>query len=210
VTERRRSRMFPLSSVLFPRGVMPLHVFEARYLTMVNEAIDDDGTFGVVLIERGSEVGGGDMRFGVGTTARIVRAGVIDGERMAIIAVGMKRLDVNQWLEDDPYPAALIRERPELDETAGVAETVDQAMAVWRRVAGLASELGADVGAAALELPVDPLDALWTLCSVAPLEQIDRQRLLEMDRPLERAEALRQGLEAQAEMLVARLAAGLG
>ena len=98
----RRMRMFPLSSVLFPLGALPLHIFEPRYLAMVGEAIDDDGTFGVVLIERGSEVGGGDVRFGTGTSAQIVNAGFIDDERMAVMAVGEGRIRIEEWLGDDP------------------------------------------------------------------------------------------------------------
>ena len=65
--------MFPLGTVLFPYAVLPLHVFEPRYRVMTRRCLDGDREFGVVLIERGSEVGGGDVRFGVGTIARIVQ-----------------------------------------------------------------------------------------------------------------------------------------
>ncbi|NND03995.1 MAG: LON peptidase substrate-binding domain-containing protein [Acidimicrobiia bacterium] len=208
--EQRRMRMFPLSSVMFPRGVMPLHVFEPRYLAMINEAIDDDGVFGVVLIERGWEVGGGDTRFTVGTAGRIVSAGVLEDERMAVVAVGTDRFDVVEWLEEDPYPVALVSDRTEASSGLGVdADEVELAFRSWRRVAGLASELGADVGTADLKLPDDPRDALWVLASVSPLEQIDRQRLLEEDDPLVRVAMLRRGLDEQAEVLEARLAGGL-
>ena len=65
--------MFPLGTVLFPYAVLPLRVFEPRYRVMTRRCLDGDREFGVVLIERGSEVGGGDVRFGVGTIARIVQ-----------------------------------------------------------------------------------------------------------------------------------------
>lgn len=200
--------MFPLSTVLFPRGVLPLHIFEPRYLAMIREAVDDDATFGVVLIERGPEVGGGDVRFAVGTTARIVRAGVIDDDRMAIVSVGQDRFDVVEWLDDDPYPQALIRGRPAKQSDGDLGDPVKSAWRSWRRVAALASELGADVGTADLQLPDDPVDALWTLCAVSPLEQIDRQRLLEVDDAGVRVERLCRGLDDQARSLEARLAAG--
>ena len=67
--------MFPLGTVLFPHGVLPIHVFEPRYRAMVDDCLAGDARFGVVLIERGSEVGGGDTRFHVGTVAQIVQAG---------------------------------------------------------------------------------------------------------------------------------------
>lgn len=198
--------MFPLNAVLFPRGALPLHIFEPRYLAMVGEAIDDDGTFGVVLIERGSEVGGGDQRFDIGTAAQIVNAGFIDEERMAVMAVGSQRIRVEEWLTEDPYPQALVGDYPQNEPAGDLADPVDTAWRAWRRLAALASELGANVGAVDMELPESPVDALWTLCALAPLEQIDRQRLLELSDPLERAERLRVGLDERALMLEARLA----
>ena len=52
--------MFPLGTVLFPHALLPLRVFEPRYREMTARVLREDGEFGVVLIERGSEVGGGD------------------------------------------------------------------------------------------------------------------------------------------------------
>lgn len=201
--------MFPLSNVLFPGGILPLHIFEPRYLAMINEAIDDDRTFGVVLIERGSEVGGGEARFSVGTRAEIVQAGILEGDRMAVIAVGTERFSVESWLEDDPYPVAMTVDKSTNPTSLDLSSPVEEAVRSWRKVVALASELGADVGSAELSLPDDPDEALWTICSVSPLEQIDRQRLLETDDAWERARLLNTGLEDQAVVLEARLADGL-
>ena len=77
--------MFPLGTVLFPHGVLPLHVFEPRYRTMTERCLADDATFGVVLIERGSEVGGHDERFDVGTAARILQAGRLEDGRWVTV-----------------------------------------------------------------------------------------------------------------------------
>ncbi|HEX5095168.1 MAG TPA: LON peptidase substrate-binding domain-containing protein, partial [Acidimicrobiia bacterium] len=57
--------MFPLGTVLFPHALLPLQVFEPRYRVMMRNLLDGEREFGVVLIERGSEVGGGDVRFDV-------------------------------------------------------------------------------------------------------------------------------------------------
>ncbi len=102
--------MFPLGSVLFPNTVLPFHVFEPRYQMLVDDCVAGDGRFGVVLIERGSEVGGGDTRFEIGTIAHI--AGIADleeGHRL-VLAVGTTRFEVDRWLPDDPYPRAVINE----------------------------------------------------------------------------------------------------
>src|SRR5438270_10838595 len=69
----RRLPMFPLGTVLLPFAHLPLHIFEPRYRALVKDCLAGDGEFGVVLIERGHEVGGGDVRFGVGTVAHIVQ-----------------------------------------------------------------------------------------------------------------------------------------
>src|SRR6202044_2208664 len=57
-----RLAMFPLSAVLFPHATMPLHVFEPRYRELLRDCLAGDARFGIVLIERGSEGGGGDER----------------------------------------------------------------------------------------------------------------------------------------------------
>ena len=112
--------MFPLGTVLFPYGVLPLHVFEPRYRLLTEHCLAGDGCFGVVLIERGSEVGGGDTRFDVGTVARIVRAGQLPDGRYVLATVGIQRLRVRDWLPDDPYPQAEVEL---LDEPGGTATT---------------------------------------------------------------------------------------
>ena len=100
--------MFPLGTVLFPHAVLPLHIFEHRYRALAETCLRGDGRFGVVLIERGDEVGGGDTRFGVGTVARIVEAARTPDGRYLLATVGTERFRVRKWLDDDPYPRAEI------------------------------------------------------------------------------------------------------
>src|SRR5690349_16753436 len=100
--------MFPLGTVLFPYALLPLHVFEPRYRMMMQHVLDGDREFGVVLIERGSEVGGGDSRFDVGTIARVVQIAELPDGRYAVSTVGIRRFRVRRWLDDDPYPRAEI------------------------------------------------------------------------------------------------------
>ena len=103
---KRTMAMFPLGTVLFPYALLPLHVFEPRYRLMMRHVLDGDREFGVVLIERGSEVGGGDTRFDVATVARVVQAAELPDGRYALATVGMGRVRVLSWLVDDPYPRA--------------------------------------------------------------------------------------------------------
>src|SRR5829696_5584015 len=98
--------MFPLGTVLLPGAYLPLHVFEPRYRALVRDCLEGDGEFGVALIERGQEVGGGDSRFDVACVARIVEAGEMPDGRWALGTVGVRRARVEAWLPDDPYPRA--------------------------------------------------------------------------------------------------------
>ena len=100
--------MFPLGTVLFPHAALPLHIFEERYRALVETCLRGDGRFGVVLIERGYEVGGGDARFGVGTIARIVEAARTPDGRYLLATVGTDRFRIKKWLDDDPFPRAEI------------------------------------------------------------------------------------------------------
>src|SRR5881275_3088596 len=78
----------------------------ARHRALAETCLRGDGRFGVVLIERGSEVGGGDTRFAVGTVARIVEAARTPDGRYLLATVGTDRFRVRRWLPDDPFPRA--------------------------------------------------------------------------------------------------------
>ena len=103
-----RLAMFPLGSVLFPGLGLPLRVFEPRYREMIADCLDGDRSFGVVLIERGSEVGGGEVRLRVATVARILDVSLQDDGTLGVFAVGTERVEVLEWLPDDPYPVAIV------------------------------------------------------------------------------------------------------
>src|SRR5580658_1267982 len=109
--------MFPLSTVLFPGAGLPLHVFEPRYRALMADCLAAGGEFGVVLIARGSEVGGGDVRTDLGTVARIAEVTQADDGRMLVMAYGLRRVRVCRWLADDPYPRAVVDDL--VDEPAG-------------------------------------------------------------------------------------------
>jgi Lon protease-like protein len=197
--------MFPLGSVLFPHAELPLHVFEARYRALTEACLAGDGEFGVVLIERGSEVGGGDTRFSVGTVARIVAAGRLPDGRYLLATVGTRRLRVREWLPDEPYPRAAVEL---LGEHAPSADALDARADVERllkRVLAMAAELGEAPRAVGVDLDDDPVQAGYEAAAAAPIGPLDAQRLLELDDPGERLAQLGGLLADQAELLEARL-----
>jgi hypothetical protein len=173
-----RLGMFPLSTVLFPEAGLPLHVFEERYRTLMSTCLSSDGEFGVVLITRGSEVGGGDLRTDVGTVARIANVAELEDGRMLVVATGVRRVRVEDWLPDDPYPCALVEDLPGPGGECP-ADVLTAAEGSLRRLRSLLSELG-DVPALPHSLRISgaPDQIGWQLCDMAPLVSLDLQRLL--------------------------------
>ena len=185
-----RMPMFPLGSALVPGMRLPLRVFEPRYRQMAREVLEGPGEFGVVLIERGFEVGGGDTRFGVGTIARVLRAAQSPDGQYALDTVGTDRLRVLEWLPDDPYPTArverLVDPAPGPDATERRAEVEK----LLRRILAVRSELGEPIDLAQFELHPDPVVASWHAAVLGGLGPLDVQTLLGAPGPDERLEQL--------------------
>lgn len=203
--------MFPLGMVLVPGVFLPLHVFEERYRELVHDVLDGDREFGVVLIERGSEVGGGDTRSSIGTIARIVQAEELPDGRWAVGAVGDRRIRVVEWLSDEPYPRAIVDDWP--DESAVDADLrscYETVVAALRTALGLAGELGRDVAPVDSPLPDDPTRGSFALVALAPLGPLDQQRLLCSPGPAHRLELLQSTLTEQITALRAELQMGIG
>ena len=199
--------MFPLGTVLFPHMGLPLHVFEERYRVLTRDCLRSGREFGVVLIERGSEVGGGDSRFRVGTVAHIVAEAEYPDGRWALATRGTRRIRIVTWLPDDPYPLALVQTLPEerLGDGPEPEEARSRAEREVRRALALAAELGVTVPAATFRLDEDPHVAAYQLCALAPIGPVDHQRLLEEPEPLTRLAALVGMVEEAAELFAYRL-----
>ena len=171
--------MFPLGTVLFPHAPLPLHVFEPRYRELTRDCLAGTGEFGVVLIERGFEVGGGDTRFGTGTVARIVEAAELDDGRWVLSTVGTRRIEVVTWIPDDPYPLAVVRDLPEPPFEASASHALAEAEEAVRRALACKAQLGEPAAPAMVRLDDDPQRRAYQLAAIAPLGPVDQQRLLE-------------------------------
>ncbi|MEP7114773.1 MAG: LON peptidase substrate-binding domain-containing protein [Ilumatobacteraceae bacterium] len=182
--------MFPLGTVLLPGVVLPLHVFEPRYQQLVRDCLDSaDHEFGVVLIDRGSEVGGGDSRSDVGVIAKMLQVVAMEGERFALITVGTRRIRVLEWLADDPYPRADVEEWP--DEPGDVsADRIAVTAARARRCAGLAVEMGDQSNVPEGELTGDPSFDSYLLTAISPFGPADQYAALCAADPLTRLDLI--------------------
>ena len=206
--------MFPLGSVLLPGAVLPLHVFEPRYRALVLDCLAaEEHEFGVTLIERGWEVGGGDTRHDVGTVARMIQVAELTDGRYAVVCIGTRRVRVRQWLPDSPYPSADLEDWPDGDpdlrevDPAAFRARLCAATGRVRRAAALATELGDSCADVSAEISDDPLLATYHLAAIAPVGPADTYRLLCADGPAARLDLLDELLDDVEAVLRFRLAA---
>ncbi len=210
--------MFPLGTVLLPGEGLPLHVFEPRYRALVLDclAAENGPWFGVVLIARGHEVGGGDERHDLAAMARIVRHEMAPDGRFGLFCVGGERIRVVEWLADDPYPRAMVEELPDQSVdpyafAAALAPVVDAMGETHTLLAELATRLGRDAPErppaldAALGGSVDPTMVGYALASAAPLGPADRLRILAAPDPRTRLVVLAEAIDDANAMIRFRL-----
>lgn len=170
--------MFPLSTVLLPAMPLSLRIFEDRYLKLLGDLItEEEPEFGVVLIERGQEVGGGEKRLPIGTIASVTNIGTLD-QFYGIESIGSQRFRVNAWLPDDPYPMADVDFIPDLIWDDLLRPSRIHLETKVRQLLAFASEFGDLPYSADTEFSDDPMDACWQLAGVLPVGQLDQIDLL--------------------------------
>jgi Lon protease-like protein len=170
--------MFPLGSVLMPAMPLPLRIFEPRYLKLLGDLMGSENReFGVVLIERGDEVGGGEKRMTLGTIASVINIGTTQ-EFYGLESFGTQRFRVTSWLPDDPYPLAVIELVPDLVWDDTLLDSKNQLETKVRQLLAFASEFTNLQFGASTELSDDPMEACWQLAGILPIGELDQMDLL--------------------------------
>ena len=193
--------MFPLERAMLPGEELPLRIFEPRYSALVSDCLElDDPAFGVVLIEAGREVGGGDARSDVGTLAYIAEVADFGDGRYRLNCVMAERFRVLEWQPDHPYPRAAIELWPdEPGEPVGVdaiRDVEDKMIALFERIAGAR---GAEINARDILAGADaaPDAAMWlyALTTRLPMGEADRYSVLSAPTVSARLAALSEAVE---------------
>jgi hypothetical protein len=200
--------MFPLGSVLMPAMPLSLRIFEERYLKLLGDLmLSETPEFGVVLIERGPEVGGGEKRLEIGTLASVTDIGTLD-QFYGLESTGTQRFRVNAWLPDDPYPLADIDFIPDLIWNDSLMPARVHLETKVRSLLAVASEFGDLQYGPDTELSDNPVDACWQLAGVLPVGALDQQDLLQsqsadelISKTHDIVVALEEALRAMAEEL---------
>ena len=179
--------LFPLGSLVFPGGPLPLRIFEPRYVNLVKRCMQTDTGFGVVLLFRGNEAGTAEATTaGIGTEVRIVDFDRLPDGLLGITCRGQQRFRIlRAWREADGLNMGEVEDLPPPQVTAIPTELRFLAEILER----VMPELGEDY--AALEARYD--DAQWVSCRLAEvlaMETFERQALLELDDPVARLQML--------------------
>jgi uncharacterized protein len=186
MTPLRETPLFPLNTVLFPGGVLPLRIFEPRYVDMVKRCMREGGTFGVVLIRKGVEAGGDAAIHEIGTLAQIVDFDQLPDKLLGITCRGTQRFrTIDSHVQDDGLCVAHIELLP-VDPVIALPEE-------FARYAKLLAQALPQMGDFFKHLQPQYGDAAWVsgrLTEVLPISLADKQRLLEMDDPIERLQVL--------------------
>ena len=179
--------LFPLRTVLFPDGYLPLRIFEQRYLTMIRDCTRDDSGFGVCLIREGEEAVSPVKTAQVGTLARIIDWYTLEDGLLGVSTTGTLRFSVeSSWQQDDGLFRAVVQIMPEPE-----ACPVPEEYSILSDVLGRFMEKVGDNYPA--YTPEHLQDAVWLgyrLSELLPLAGIEKQHLLEITDPRERLQSL--------------------
>ncbi len=184
--------LFPLNTVLFPGGRLPLKIFEARYIDMVSECMRTGRQFGVCLISSGEEVGGPAECYKIGTLAKIIDWDKRDDGLLEIIVEGEqrfrlleKRERLNQLAEGD---VQLIDDEDECEELP----------VEYQLLSDLLRQIAEKLELSYQKEHEQYDNAVWVgyrLSEVLPLESEERQELLEIDDVMNRLQHIRDTIE---------------
>ena len=188
-TDQIEIPLFPLANVVFfPSVMLPLHIFEERYKTMINRCIDDDAPFGVVLLS-GEEESPSTIQK-VGVLARVAQIERLEEGRMNILTEGEARFRVIRFNGHEPFWRASVERLDDLPELDSALESLSREvgelyMEAYRKGLKLNGEREGK-----LELPESASELSFMVSYVLDMDTEDKQRLLEMTSTRERLSSL--------------------
>jgi Lon protease-like protein len=192
--------LFPLSTVLFPGGVLPLRIFEVRYTDMVRECMRREQPFGVCLITRGGEVGESAEHEPIGCLAHIHDVDMEQPGVLRIRTVGSQRFRVEA---SQTGPDGLIRGRVSLlpdDPMMAVPQEHDDCIGLVRRMVQEVERTVPDASQRMITGPLDYESAGWVANRIAeflPIPGPSKYRLMSMDDPIDRLAIVHRWLSQQ-------------
>ena len=178
--------LFPLNSVIFPGGVLPLRIFESRYLDMVKECVRNQSEFIICLIKEGSAIGTAAKHQNVGTACRIIDWETLPDGLLGVTAQGQSRVEITSTqVQKNQLLVAEVNYLIEDDD-----EALPEKFYEWAHlISAIIKALGEPFSLQSQKLQ----SAHWVaarLTEYLPFELKQKQRILEINHPLVRLENL--------------------
>ncbi len=187
--------LFPLNSIVLPRGRIPLQLFEPRYIDMLTRCLKEDRGFVVVLLQEGGEIGRTAAFYDIGTYVRIIDFQQLDNGLLGITVEGESKVSVvRSWQQEDGLNVGDVEcllEETESEVPARYSELPSVLKALFRHPVIRDLNMDIDYG--------DARDVGWRLTELLPLDKQEKQKLVELQDPLERLSRLQELLEALEE-----------
>ena len=196
--------IFPLNTVLFPGGVLPLRIFEQRYMAMAKTCLKDGSAFGVCLIREGAEVGKPAIPEAVGCTARIIDWDMQQLGLLLVRTLGEQRFTILDNADNGTGLRiaqvefiAADSETPLPDELADSETPLPDELADCARVL---EKIIAGVGEEPFQKPFLIEDTAWVgnrLCEILPIRLGIKQKLMELTDPVARLQLVARFMQRQ-------------
>ncbi|MFL6213769.1 MAG: LON peptidase substrate-binding domain-containing protein [Blastocatellia bacterium] len=174
--------IFPLSTVLFPGAILPLHIFEERYKAMMRYAIDNGGMFG--LSYRSDAQAGRDTPPAVGSVGCIAKINAVmplEQGRMNILSTGLVRYRIASVYQSEPFLLAKIEPfGDDLEPGADLTQMVEDSREMANEFLEAAQSLDEPGVPTIQELPEDPEAFSLMIAGLLPIDNDTRQTLLEL------------------------------
>ena len=202
--ERRSLPLFPLNTVLFPGASLPLQIFEERYKRLLEDCLDDDSRFGIVLIKSGDEVGQPAIPHPVGTVAHITQVNEIRGDRFFVAVTGERRFKINTITQHRPYLTADVSVLHDTDgeEARFHSEAIQQQLNEYLSlITGLQGGWTSEVRTSR-----DPAALSYYIAETLLIDLAEKQQLLEKPDTVSRLESEAEVLRRDIDQLRERVA----
>lgn len=185
--------LFPLNSVMFPKGRIALQIFESRYVDMIRQCLRDGAGFGIVLISNGSEVARPGEKLDVhrvGTYSVVVDWNLLPNGLLGITAEGRRTFNVVEtWRESNQLCRAVVQFRPQDEVDGALVEVRDEFAEYVDLLRGLSRHPA--IADLKLEVSYDNLrEVAWRLSELLPIASKEKQTLLELEDPIARLQQI--------------------
>lgn len=192
--------IFPLPVVLFPKAYLPLHIFEERYKSMINHAIENDEPFGIIFFDDLNE-----RMLSTGCSTTITKVKRLPQGRLNILTLGERRFEVRRIIEEVPYIRAEVEYFDDHTIEESTEPLVDDIHQAVKDILHLSSKLVDKEVKLAGEIPITPVELSFWIAANFYGSPRDQQDLLELVDTVDRLDEEFAILDAARKHLAAKV-----